>query len=272
MPRLPPERYPGTPLYIDRQPFKRGRVNRILAIVGEAFPLLIKKKKFQERLNSIAQLHSFVVSSNTEPTLTAEQSYLVDLRWAARRLAALVPLDAVSDDDEGRFPHEPSHGVLRLLDAPMAELIERRLSDERGAWVKRQRRSDIPPTARRPSPPSLSASDIYGGDTPTDILTVASEVAHLLEQATTHALEQKRNRQDSLGRPAVYGELALPLMELYIGAFGQKPGVSRSDDNAEVTGPMVRFIKTACSVMGLEISGEAIAKEKAKHYSKKRAG
>jgi hypothetical protein len=39
----------------------------VLAAVGEAFPLLIDRKLFQERLNSIAQLHAHVLGSNTEP-------------------------------------------------------------------------------------------------------------------------------------------------------------------------------------------------------------
>jgi hypothetical protein len=268
MPRLPPERYSGTPIDIDCEPFDEAQVNAVLAAVGDAFPLLIDKELFQERLNGIALLHAHVLSSNKEPTEAAEREYLVDLLKAARRMGELLPLGGVHVDDEVGFEAEPSHGVIRLLDAPMAALIEQRLSDERGAWVERQRNLDLPPTARRPSPPVLSASDIYGGDTPMDILTIASEVAHLLELATTQALEQEQTGRQSLGRPAVYGELALPLMEFYIKAFGQQPGVSRSDDNTEVTGPMVRFIKTVCATLGLVVSGEAIAKEKAKHYPK----
>jgi hypothetical protein len=269
MPRLSPERYPGTPIAIDHEPFEEATVNGVLAAVGDAFPLLMKRERFRERLNGVAQLYSFVLGSNTEPTGTAEQKYLLDLRWAVRRLAALVPLEAIPGGDDDRFAPEPPHGVLRLLEAPMADLIARRLSDERGAWVERQQGSGASATARRSIPPALSASDIYGGNTPKDILTFASEVANLIEEATTHALNHEQNERHSLGRPAVYGQLALPLMDLYKEAFGQEPGISRSDDNTEATGPMVRFIKTVCATIGLVVSGDAIAKEKAKHYPKK---
>jgi hypothetical protein len=269
MPRLPPERYTGTPIDLDCEPFDEAQVNGVLAAVGDAFPLLMEKEQFQERLNSIALLHAHVLSSNTEPTLTAEQNYLLDLRWAVRQLAALVPLEAVPDDEEGRFPREPPHGVLRLLDVPMAELIEQRLSEERAAWIERQKRSEVAPSARRPSPPALSATDIFGGETPTDILTVASEVARLLDHATTLALPPKQQKRQRLGRPAVFGKIALPLMKLYHDAFGQEPGVSRSGGEKDVSGPMVLFIEAVCLVMGIKVSGEAIAKAKAEHFSKK---
>ncbi len=67
MPRLPPERYTGTPIDLHFEPFDEAQVNGVLAAVGEAFPLLIDRKLFQERLNSIAQLHAHVLGSNTEP-------------------------------------------------------------------------------------------------------------------------------------------------------------------------------------------------------------
>lgn len=268
MPRLSPERYPGTPIDIEREPFGEAQVNGVLAAVGDAFPLLMEKEQFQERLNSVAQLHAFVLGSNTEPTEAADREYLVDLLRTARRLALLLPLAPVPGDDEGRFAPEPPHGVVRLLDAPMAELIEQRLSDERSKSFARQDSSACPSTARRPQPPALSANDIFGAETPADILTIASEVARLLETATTRALPPKPKGRRRLGRPAVFGQLALPLMKLYHDAFGQEPGVSRSGGDKDVSGPMVHFIEAACQVMGIKISGEAIAKAKAEHFSR----
>lgn len=269
MPRLPPERYTGTPIDIDRELFDEAQVDGLLAAVGPQFPLLMDKALFQERLNSIALLHAHVLGSNTEPTKAAEREYLVDLLKTARHLAYLLPLGAAPGDDEGRFAPEPPHGVVRLLDAPMAELIEQRLSDEQSKWFARQDSSACPSTARRPQPPALSANDIFGAETPADILTIASEVARLLETATTRALPPKPKGRRRLGRPAVFGKIALPLMKLYHDAFGQEPGVSRSGGDKDVSGPMVHFIEAACQVMGIKISGEAIVKAKGEHFSKK---
>jgi hypothetical protein len=271
MPRLPPERYTGTPIDLECEPFDEAQVYGVLAAVGEAFPLLIDMKLFQERLNSIALLHAHVLGSNTEPAQAAEREYLVDLLATARRLAHLLPLAPVPGDDEGRFAPEPPHGVLRLLDAPMAALIEQRLSEERSNWLKRQDSSHVLPAARRPSPPALSATDIFGGETPADILIVVSEVARLLEQAIPRNLPPKQKEPERRGRPPVFGEVALPLMKLYVEAFGRGPGVSRSGGDKDVSGPMVLFIEAACRVMGISVSGEAIAKAKLKHFPRKKA-
>jgi len=271
MPRLTPEQYTGTPIDLDYEPFGEAQVNGVLAAIGDAFPLLIDRELFQERLNSIAKWHRVVLASNTEPTEAADREYLVDLLSTARRLAHLLPLAPVPNDDEGRFPPEPAHGVLRLLDAPMAALIEQRLSDERSNWHKRHYSSHVLPAARRPSAPALSATDIFGGETPADILVVASEVARLLEQAIQRNLPPEQKEPERIGRPAVFGEVALPLMKLYVEAFGRQPGVSRSGGDKEVSGPMVLFIEAACQVMGISVSGEAIAKAKLKHFPRTKA-
>lgn len=41
MPRLPPERYTGTPIDLDCEPFDEAQMNGVLAAVGDAFPLMI---------------------------------------------------------------------------------------------------------------------------------------------------------------------------------------------------------------------------------------
>lgn len=271
MPRLTPTQYRGTPIDIDHEPFGEAEVDAVLEEVGAAFPLLMDRDAFRTRLNQIATLRSYVLSSNTEPTPWAEQDYLLDLRWAARQLAELVPLSPVPGDDEGRFDEEPPFGVLQFLDEPMAALINQRVTDERDARLKRRQNLNLPLSNRQVSPPAISASEIFGGDNPREILAVASELARLLDQATTLALNEIPSVQTRVGRPAVFGEVARPLMELYREAFGRTPAASRSNDNTEVTGPMVRFIKSVCDILGMAVSGEAIAKEKAKYLRQRQS-
>lgn len=255
MPKRTPQSYHGTPLDLDYTPFDEAATDLILAEVGRSFALAIDRSEFMSRLNGIAKLTRYRHSASEGPSLSQEKTFLADLRRAGRTLGSLLPHHAVPGDVDGReFGLVPSAGVLRLLTAPLTRQLAIQGANTSAEGL--QRHGSLPVHAKTLAELGIS--------TPEDVLDIASAVCVILEQAAVSALEAATSANDST--PGANEATVIALIRLYRVAFNRKIAFSRPGPGGEPGGPMIRFVRAACQVLGLDPSKATIAKIKQRHF------
>jgi hypothetical protein len=130
-PRLDLERYRGPYVDLDLQPFTRKRVQDVVAAVGHPLAPGMTEANLQVRLNGCAQWYAYHANADLEPTRQSQRAALLQLAKGARLLMEHLPLPTTETPGPEPFTPNVSSALLNLLQAPLDDLMDGRVAEER---------------------------------------------------------------------------------------------------------------------------------------------
>jgi hypothetical protein len=244
-PRLDLERYRGPYVDIDLQPFTNKRVQDVVAAVGHPLAPGMTEADVQERLNGCAQWYAYHANTDLEPTRQSQRAALLQLAKGARLLKDHLPL-LPTTEASGLDPFTPnvSSALLNLLQAPLDDLMDGRVAEERkaGGWAQTET------GWRRVEDMTIDCEAVFGAASPRDLLEHMAQAVEVLLGAVNIVL--KDFAREPSPPPQALRETVITLSKLYVRAFGRTPVIANDRITQRPAGPLLRFLNVCLDVIG----------------------